>query len=1066
MSQEIKVSVIIPCYNHGAFVEEAVASVQVGKHPICEVIVVNDGSDDDNTEKVVSSLETERITVIHQKNKGLSAARNVGICMAKGEYILLLDADNLIDTQYFIQAIKILDSNPETAIVYSDHYRFGKDLIESVYSVPPFSSDRLLAGNFIDACAVFRKSIIDVVGEFDESGMVGFEDWEFWIRCWSKGLKFEHIPEPLFKYRVVEGSMLSQVNQHENRRKTTAYIINKHQNLYQKNASGTIMYYLDFLMHNEELVKSGKKEGRALESEIQRLLENDEKLQDFLKIKDAEAVQLADAVEKKETHIQNLEEQISRDKISIVELQDTVERYSAQIQELKGTIEDKENQIKNIDNLITELNRKFDETSFAHESKVVEYNLQIDRLIAEKTKNIADLELQTEQLKQLNSQNEKALGSIFQLQSRINRIESSKPFKFYKQLRHFKNLFKSNYSGNQESNIFKKFVFMLGKKGRSILKRFLAKIFKHLYLWTEERQVYIVEADQIGQHVGGDAYNQWLSRHLPTESTLITLKKEMDGFVKRPKFSIVMPVYNPSSVHFRAAMESVLAQIYPDWELCLSDDNSSNKEVKKIIKEYQKRDSRIKAVFRKENGHIAAASNSGLDIATGDYIVLMDQDDLITTDALYHNALVINSNNKVDLIYSDEDKVDDNAVHSYPHFKPDWSPDNLLSRNYLGHLTVFSADIFKEIGGWRLGYDGSQDHDLVLRFVEKTDAVFHIPRVLYHWRMHAASAASGEEAKPYAYIAAKKALTEALVRRDEPGTVDFLDGFRGYSIRYDLKSESEKVSIVIPTKDKADYLERCIDSVFEKSTYQNFEVIVVDNNSSEKSFFQLMDVYTEKYKGRFQCVRAEIPFNFSSLVNLGAEQASGKFLVLLNNDTEVISEDWLEGMMEQAQRPSIGVVGVKLMYENQTIQHAGVVMGLGGAAGHVLVGEDRHGPGHFNYVNLTNNYSAVTAACIMIRKQLYDKLKGFDEEFSVEYNDVDFCLRVRESGFNNIYVPHVELFHYESISRGHPHATNESYARHIQEIGKLKDRWTNYIDHDPCYNPNQTLGAHDFSLRH
>ena len=1047
MSEEIRVSVVIPCYNHGAYVEEAVGSVQLNNHAFCEIIIVNDGSDDGTTEKVVSGLKAERITVKHQENKGLSAARNVGIEMAKGEYILLLDADNMIYPQYFIQAVKILDSDPEVAIVYSDHYRFGEGLDESVYNVPEFSSDRLLAGNFIDACAIFRKSIMDAVGGFDESGMVGYEDWEFWIRCWSNGLKFNHIKEPLFKYRVVEGSMLSQVNQIEKRRKTTSYIIEKHRDVFERNASGTILFYLDFLMHNEQLVREGKAKIHELESDLDRISGHAEGLQVALDSKTEEVAFEQAEVAKKESHIQNLEVQIKH-------LREVLEEKQTELNLLAVASDKQKVQIKELDTILIERNRT-----------VGERDRQILSLEGKAEKLSSEIELKDEQLKQLNSQNEKALSSIFQLQSRINRIESSKPYKFYRQLRHFKNLFKSNYSGNKETNIIKKFVFMVGKKGRSIFKRFLAKIFKHLYLWTEERQVYIVEADQIGHHVGRDAYNQWLSRHLPTESTLIKLKKEMDGFAKRPVFSIVMPVYNPSPEHFRAALDSIQAQIYPEWELCLADDNSSDKEVKKIIKEYQKRDSRIKAVYRKENGHIAAASNSGLELATGDYIVLMDQDDLITTDALYQNALVINSNSKVDLIYSDEDKLDEHGVHSYPHFKPDWSPDNLLSRNYLGHLTIFSASIFKKIGGWRLGFDGSQDHDLVLRFVEKTDAVFHIPRVLYHWRMHAASAASGEEAKPYAYIAAKKALTEALNRRDEPGTVDFLDGFRGYSIRYDLKSDTDKVSIVIPTKDKADYLERCIDSVFEKSTYQNLEVIVVDNNSSEKSFFKLMDVYAEKYKERFQCVRAEIPFNFSSLVNLGAEQATGEFLVLLNNDTEVVSEDWLEGMMEQAQRPSIGVVGVKLMYENETIQHAGVVMGLGGAAGHVLVGEHRYGPGYFNYVNLTNNYSAVTAACIMIRKPLYDKLNGFDEEFSVEYNDVDFCLRVREAGFNNIYVPHVELFHYESISRGHPHATSESYERHIREIGKLKDRWTNYIDHDPCYNPNLTLGAHDFSLR-
>ncbi len=453
-------------------------------------------------------------------------------------------------------------------------------------------------------------------------------------------------------------------------------------------------------------------------------------------------------------------------------------------------------------------------------------------------------------------------------------------------------------------------------------------------------------------------------------------------------------------------------------------------------------------------------------MVTGDYTVLMDQDDLITPDALFQNAKVVNEHPIVDLIYSDEDKIDDEGAHSEPHCKPDWCPDNIMSRNYLGHLTVFKTEIMRRIGGWRLKFEGSQDYDLVLRFTEETDAIYHIPRILYHWRIHETSAAGGEEAKPYAYIAAKRALEEAMKRRNEPGTVDFLPGFRGYSIRYKLKNEGEKVSIIIPTKDKTDLLRVCIDSIVDRSSHQNYEILVIDNNSAEKEFFDYMDACKAKLGDKFKCITAAVPFNFSKLMNIGAAESTGDYLVLLNNDTEVISPDWMEGMMEQAQRPSIGVVGVKLLYPNDTIQHAGVVMGLGGAAGHVLVGEDRDGPGYFNYVNLISNYSAVTAACVMVKKSVYEEVEGFDEKFTVEYNDIDFCLRVKETGRNNIYLPHVELYHHESISRGHPHATKESYDRHIKEVGFLKNRWENYIENDPCYNPNLSLGAHDFSLKY
>lgn len=952
----IRVSIVIPCYNHGEYLIEAINSTEWKQHDFCEVIVVNDGSTDEHTLEVLKQVESDGVQVIHQKNQGPAPARNAGIHQAKGEFILLLDADNRIDPNYYLKAMEIFEENPSISVVYSNVYHFGV-MEETLVELPDFSMDRILSGNFIDACAVVRKSAFEQIGGYDEKMPVfGNEDWEFWIRCLVNGLELKHIKEPLFYYRVAETSMLTMANEKENRKKLVTYLLDKYKATYSENARNVILYYLDFLIHNEEKVLT--------EQETSEIFK--------------ERIQLSDQ------HITNIEEA---------------------------------------------------------------------------------LESKRQDCKDLEVQNEKALESIWKLQTRINRIESSKPYKLYKHLNHFRNRFRSNNSKGSGSNFFKKMIFAFGRKGRALMKKFLSKIFKHLYLWSEEKQVYIVESNDQMQSAFSDPYHRWLHQNLPTESKLIQYRKEIDRFEKRPKFSIVIPVYNPKQTHFRAALDSILHQVYENWEVCLADDCSSDPEVKKCIEEYMKRDPRIKAVFRKENGHISAASNSGLEITTGDYIVLMDQDDLITADALYQNAKVINEHETVDLIYSDEDKIDDNGVHSYPHFKPDWSPDNLLSRNYLGHLTVFDAAIMKRIGGWREGFEGSQDYDLVLRFTEETEAIYHIPMVLYHWRIHETSAAAGEDAKPYAYIAAKKALSEALKRRNEPGTVDFLDGFRGYSIRYDLKEKEKLVSIVIPTKDRTDILTQCIKSIFEKSTYSNFEVIVVDNNSEEKEFFQYMDECQRKYTDRFKCIRAEIPFNFSSLVNRGVDASSGDYVLLLNNDTEVISPDWIEGMVEQAQRPSIGVVGVKLLYPNETIQHAGVVMGLGGAAGHVLVGEDRTGPGYFNYVNMLNNYSAVTAACIMIRRDVWDEVNGFDELFTVEYNDVDFCLKVRETGRNNIYVPHVELFHYESISRGHPHMTKESYDRHVREIQLLKDKWMDYIDNDPCYNPNLTLGAHDFSLR-
>lgn len=341
--------------------------------------------------------------------------------------------------------------------------------------------------------------------------------------------------------------------------------------------------------------------------------------------------------------------------------------------------------------------------------------------------------------------------------------------------------------------------------------------------------------------------------------------------------------------------------------------------------------------------------------------------------------------------------------------------------------------------------------------------VAHIPRVLYHWRIHPGSAARGEDVKPYAYDAAKRALTEALDRRGEPAEVSFLFGFRGYDIRFTAPLKG-KVSVIIPTKDKADILGTCLRSLFNLTDHPDFEVIVVSNNSTERSLFDLMKEMEAAHGDRFRWFEYNEPFNFSALMNEGTRRAKGDHILFLNNDTEIIHADWMRTMHAWSQRTSIGAVGVKLLYHNDTIQHGGVVIGLGGVAGHVFTGTHKDGPGYFNYVNTINNYSAVTAACMMVEREKLEAIGGWEELFTVEYNDVDLCLRLREKGWNNVYLPNVSLYHYESLTRGHPHMTSESYERHLREVGLFKERWKAYVDDDPCYNPNLDRGSHDWRI--
>jgi glycosyltransferase involved in cell wall biosynthesis len=560
-------------------------------------------------------------------------------------------------------------------------------------------------------------------------------------------------------------------------------------------------------------------------------------------------------------------------------------------------------------------------------------------------------------------------------------------------------------------------------------------------------------------------YVLWYERYAPRPADLRQMAETLPALAYQPTISIIVPTYNTPEVFLREAIDSVLAQIYENWELCIADDASSDRHVRAVLEEYRQQDPRIKVLYREENGHISRSSNSALTLATGEYIALLDHDDLITPDALYQAVLLLNRHPEADMIYSDEDKVDEENLLSAPYFKPDWSPNTFLSRMYTCHFGFYRRRMIEAIGGFRVGFEGSQDYDLVLRFTEQTQNIFHIPKILYHWRIHHLSAASGAAAKPYAYDAAKRAIAEALQRRGEQATVTDAPGdFLGhYVVRYHIP-HTPRISIIIPTKDLARILHRCLTSIFERTTYPDFEVILVDNGSVEPKTERLIAKWEEREPNRFHCHRLDIPFNFSQLNNFGVAKASGDYLVFLNNDTEVIEPDWLESMLEQAQRPSVGAVGGLLLYDDDTIQHAGVILGLGGLAAHGHRHFAADTPGYFGFTIGINDVSAVTAACLMCRHELFEQVGGFDEELAVAYNDVDLCLKFLQAGCHNLYLPHVRLYHHESKSRGYEN-TEEKRDRLQKEAQRVYLRWRDWIENDPHYNPNLTRGAADYHLR-
>ncbi|MBS5983964.1 MAG: glycosyltransferase family 2 protein [Clostridium butyricum] len=559
-------------------------------------------------------------------------------------------------------------------------------------------------------------------------------------------------------------------------------------------------------------------------------------------------------------------------------------------------------------------------------------------------------------------------------------------------------------------------------------------------------------------------FNDYVKQHFLTDEEYNMEKNTI--FEKQIKFSILVPLYNTPEQFLCEMIESCINQTYSNWELCLADgSDSEHKYVGNVVKEYVNKDSRIKYKILQNNGGISENTNQCISMASGEYIALFDHDDLLHNAALFEYMQVIEEKN-ADFIYSDEAIFGNNLKDIQEiHFKPDFAIDNLRTYNYICHFTVFKKSLLDRVGLFRKEFDGSQDHDMIFRLTEKAENIVHVPKVLYYWRRHANSTAQDINSKSYAINNGIKAVNEHLKRCNIDGFAQSSEEFPTiYRLTYKIMN-NPKISILIPNKDNTKVLRICIDSIMNKSTYKNYEIIVIENNSTEKETFNYYETL-EKYKN-IKIVRYESngEFNYSAINNYGVKYASGEHLLFLNNDIEVISENWLQEMLMYSQREDIGAVGAKLYYENETIQHAGVIIGIGGFAGHSHRHIDRRCGGYFSRCKIQQNLSAVTAACLMMRKNVFEEINGFDESFKVALNDVDLCMRIRKLSYLIAWTPYAELYHYESISRGYED-TPEKKKRFEGEVEKFQYRWKNELEQgDPYYNPNLTLGAEDFSIK-
>ena len=532
-----------------------------------------------------------------------------------------------------------------------------------------------------------------------------------------------------------------------------------------------------------------------------------------------------------------------------------------------------------------------------------------------------------------------------------------------------------------------------------------------------------------------EQYQLWLRAHALTPAQVRRIRGEAARLAYRPQISIITPVYN--SDWLREAIESVRGQLYDNWELCIADDASTKPAVRALLQEYEG-DERIKVTYLRENQGISGASNAALAMARGEFVGFLDHDDELKPDALYHVVKLLNQRTDLDFIYSDEDKRSPDGRLVQPFFKPDWSPDLLFSTNYVPHFAVYRKQIVDDVGGLRSQCDSSQDHDLVLRVTERTDRVGHVALPLYTWRMVPGSAALEPEAKPKSVEAAKRALADAMQRRGSEAEIVEGSIRNTYRVRYRIRGQP-LVSIIIPTRDRVELLRSCVAKIEEKSRYSNYEILIVDNESTDEKTLD----YLKRTPHR--CLAYPGRFNFAGMMNLAVREAAGEHVLMLNNDTEVISPEWIEAMLEHSQRPEVAAVGARLLYPDGRVQHEGIIIGLGGGS---AINVDHRG--YFCLGQMVHNVSAVTGACLMTRRDLYERLGGFDEKLRVAFNDVDYCLRAREQGYLIVYTPYAVLYHFEGGTRGslHPQEDELYYRRRWGEPGKYRD---------PYYNPNLSV---------
>lgn len=1014
--QEGLVSIVIPSYNHALYLAQCMDSALNQTYADVEVVVVDDGSTDASREWLLRYEGHPRVRVFLQENAGAHAAINRGVSLARGEYIAILNSDDVYmpnrverllqearkraGPALLFSTVQAIDENGQPHPADFGWNRMVADMFARWRS-DPSRIDSLAFGNLAISTSnfFFRRDLWPLTGPFKSYRFV--HDWEFVLRTARLGPEFwALIDEPLLQYR-----------------------------LHGKN---TILGGVE--KNHAEAIHIVREELHLRAPQLTWALRREQYLTNYLR----KYGNLRREAHANEVRVHG-ERQLAEVQGKLGEVRLEVEKGKAELEQVAGHLA-----------ATQELHRNL--RSRAAQWRSSERLLR--RSLRHGQKELIRLEQVIQQLQGQSNQHaaEAAhwLSHAQQLRDALDETHRSHSWRVTAPLRRAARWLR-----------YGKRAMKMVADARSRLGGWPAVV-RHGAQFLRKGGLNGVRARLVAphQHPGQpgvpqpagspDPYQQWVDQQ---DARVARLRERRDAIVaelrQRPLFSVVVPVYNTPEPMLREMLESVVGQLYPEWELCIADDASSQPHVREVLMEYSAREPRLRIDWRPINGNICAATNSALEMARGDYVVLLDHDDVLAPHALLSMAQWIDQHPDASVIYSDEDKIDVQRRRMLPFFKPDWSPALLTVQNYVGHLLCVRRTLMQEVGGLREGFDGSQDYDLVLRLSRAAGGFSHLPDVLYHWRRHEASTSLNSQAKPAAHGAGARALAEHLAARYGDQFLHVGDGSHAflYDARFKLPV-GMKVSIIIPTRNRADLLDACVRSILTRSTFQNYEIIILDNQSDEEdSLAYLRQVPATD--GRIRVVEANFPFNCPYLNNYALDHCSGEVLVFLNNDTEVISPDWMERLSEWALLPDVATVGPMLLYEDGTIQHAGVVVGMGGWADHVFKAQrPEHYPSPFVSSVTSRNVLAVTGACVAIERTKFEQMGRFDEMFQVCGSDVEIGIRAHKQGLQNVYLATTQLYHLESKTRD---------PRAVPEVDFVQSdlKYAPYrLGHDPFYNRN------------